>query len=180
MSAFGIAVTRRQKEFITEMELLEAGVEAYVAPLIEQRSPRYLRGKKVLVKVPLYPRYLFYRHSEEAYVAIMTHKNVVGIVRFGELLGMVREEEIVRLKQRVAEHTEYMDIAYRLDTKAVSEKMTVPILSIGDEVSIQKGLLTGGTGEYVGERRGRARIVMLRGGKEFAVDLPFDHIEARG
>jgi transcription antitermination factor NusG len=168
-----VAFVRGMKEFHIARDLLELGVEAYAPSFVVERSPRYLRGKSVRVTVPLYPRYMFIREGERERIAALAHKDIIGLVRFGDVMAIVPFRAVRLIKRGVKLQ------AQQAHASIYDEEVITVRPDIGDRIAILTGLFEGGTGAYLGSRQGKARVVLSREGKEFTVDLPFDHLIVR-
>lgn len=172
-----VAFVKANREFAIEHDLKGEGAEAYAPPLVVVRRPRHLRGKEVRVTVPLYPRYLFVRQN--ALQKALAHRDVIGVVRFGDVRAIVPFREIRKIKGYVKTIN-----APKPTTPPApiveDHKTDHTMLNIGEEIEVMNGIFRGNTGRYLGPRRGKARIVVTASGKEFLVDLPFEHMMVRG
>ena len=95
-------------------------------PLINKE--KILRGKKILSKEPMFPRYLFVRLSHDGqqnWSPIRSSKGVSHLVNFGGLAASLDNETMDNLQQK-------------LDKASV-----VKVFSIGDKVEILKGPFKG-------------------------------------
>jgi transcription antitermination factor NusG len=87
----------------------------------------------------------------------------------------VPEREIDRIRRE----EEARALAIR-EAASASLVPAIPPLFAQSAVDVIDGLFKGESGTYVGERRGKARVLLTRLGKELPVELPFAQIVSRG
>lgn len=125
--------------------LANQGYEAFL-PRLTREVLR--RGRREVVREPLFPHYLFVRLSDVAdnWAPIRSTRGVAGLVRFGELPLAVPEPVVEALRQREAATT----------GEAGVESLFRP----GDRVRIVEGPLAG-LEAVLAARDGTERVILL-------------------
>jgi len=112
------------------MILLNQGIHSSRLKNLNQaiNKEKILRGKKILSKEPMFPRYLFVRLSnngQQNWSPIRSSKGVSHLVNFGGLSAILDDETMDNLQQKI------------------DKTLVVKVFSIGDKVEILKGPFKG-------------------------------------
>ena len=134
-------VVKHRHEKIVASTLQTRGVESFL-PLYD--APRCWANRNTIVKLPLFPRYLFSRFHPSDKSSVLNTPGLFDIVRCGKELAPVSDDEISALL-RVA--------ASGLATEPW------PDLVIGEDVQMQGGPLVGLAGRLL-EIKNSARLVL--------------------
>ena len=125
MNNWHLIYTKPQQEKVALDNLTRQNYQCYL-PLINKE--KFLRGKKILSKEPMFPRYLFVRLSHDGqqnWSPIRSSKGVSHLVNFGGLAASLDDEMMDNLKLKI------------------DKALTVKVFSIGDKVEILKGPFKG-------------------------------------
>ena len=125
MNHWHFIYTKPKQEKVALDNLTRQNYECYL-PLINKE--RILRGKKILSKEPMFPRYLFVRLSnngQQNWSPIRSSKGVSHLVNFGGLAASLDDEMMDNLQQKI------------------DKAIVVKVFSIGDKVEILKGPFKG-------------------------------------
>jgi transcriptional antiterminator RfaH len=125
MSHWHLIYTKPHQEKVALDNLTRQNYQCYL-PLINKE--KILRGKKILTKEPMFPRYLFVRLSHDGqqnWSPIRSSKGVSHLVSFGGLAASLDDEALHNLQQKI------------------DKTMLVKVFSIGDKVEILKGPFKG-------------------------------------
>jgi transcriptional antiterminator RfaH len=125
MNKWHLVYTKPQQEKAAYDNLTRQNYQCYL-PLITKE--KILRGKKILIKEPMFPRYLFLRLSHDGqqnWTSIRSSKGVSYLVSFGGLAASLDDDMMDNLQQKI--------------NKAIVAK----VFSIGDKVEILKGPFKG-------------------------------------
>jgi transcriptional antiterminator RfaH len=125
MSHWHLIYTKPQQEKVALDNLTHQKFQCYL-PLINKE--KILRGKKILSKEPMFPRYLFVRLSNDGqqnWSPIRSSKGVSHLVNFGGLAATLDDEMMDNLQQKI------------------DKALVVKVFSIGDKVEILKGPFKG-------------------------------------
>ncbi len=121
MNHWYLIFTKPQQEKVALDNLTRQNYQCYL-PLINKE--KILRGKKILSKEPMFPRYLFVRLSHDGqqnWSPIRSSKGVSHLVNFGGLTASLDDETKDNLQQNI------------------DKALVVKVFSIGDKVEILKG-----------------------------------------
>jgi transcriptional antiterminator RfaH len=125
MNNWHLIYTKPQKEKVALDNLIRQNFECYL-PLINKE--KILRGKKILTKEPMFPRYLFVRLSHDGQQNWSPIRSTIGVshlVSFGGLAASLNDEMMDNLQQKI------------------DKALVVKVFSIGDKVEILKGPFKG-------------------------------------
>jgi transcriptional antiterminator RfaH len=125
MSHWHLIYTKPHQEKVALDNLTRQNYQCYL-PLINKE--KILRGKKILSKEPMFPRYLFVRLSnngQQNWSPIRSSKGVSHLVNFGGLAASLDDETMDNLQQKI------------------DKAIVVKVFSIGDKVEILKGPFKG-------------------------------------
>jgi transcriptional antiterminator RfaH len=125
MNHWHLIFTKPQQEKVALDNLTRQNYQCYL-PLINKE--KILRGKKILTKEPMFPRYLFVRLSRDGqqnWSPIRSSKGVSHLVNFGGLAASLDDEMMDNLQQKI------------------DKALVVKVFSIGDKVEILKGPFKG-------------------------------------
>ena len=125
MNNWYLIFTKPHQEKVALDNLTHQNYQCYL-PLIN--TEKILRGKKILSKEPMFPRYLFVRLSHDGkqnWSPIRSTKGVSHLVNFGGLAVSMDDETMDNLQQKI------------------DEALVVKVFSIGDKVEILKGPFKG-------------------------------------
>lgn len=137
--------TRSNCERLVADQLSAKGFAAFL-PEMSTRSRR--NGKSHVVQVPMFPGYLFLRHSMEkqSYIEILKARGVVRILERGwTQLTPVDAEEVDAIQQLVASGVPVFPHAYFRE---------------GDRVRVAEGPLSGLQGVFLRDKPGKGRLVV--------------------
>ena len=101
MERWHLIYTKPRQEEIAFDNLTHQNYKVYL-PLLEKE--KILRGKKVLIKEPMFPRYIFVRYDNEGHqnwTPIRSTKGVSHPVSFGGSLATLDDKIINNLMQRL-------------------------------------------------------------------------------
>ena len=139
--------TNYKREKMVAKRLNGKGIEHFLP--LQKLTRRYTRKIKH-VELPLINCYIFVKITKPEYVSVLETENVLKFVRFRNNLISIPEREIDILRLIVGENIEV----------EVEEK-SKDYLSIGDEVEIIGGQLTGLRGILMEQRSGKNFVVEL-------------------
>lgn len=139
--------TNYKREKMVAKRLKSKGIEHFLP--LQKFTRRYVRKIKH-VELPLINCYIFVKITKPEYISVLETENVLKFVRFRNNLISIPEREIDILRLVVGE-----DIEVELEQKGKD------YLSIGDEVEIIGGQLTGLQGVLLEQRSGKNFVVML-------------------
>ena len=125
MNNWHLVFTKTHQEKVALDNLTHQNYQCYL-PLIN--TEKILRGKKILSKEPMFPRYLFVRLSDDGqqnWSPIRSTKGVSHLVNFGGLAVSMDDETMGNLQQKI------------------DKALVVKVFSIGDKVEILKGPFKG-------------------------------------
>ena len=125
MNNWHLIFTKPHQEKVALDNLTHQNYQCYL-PLIN--TEKILRGKKILSKEPMFPRYLFERLSHDGqqnWSPIRSSKGVSHLVNFGGLAASLDDETMDNLRQKI------------------DNALLVKVFSIGDKVEILKGPFKG-------------------------------------
>jgi transcriptional antiterminator RfaH len=125
MNHWHLIYTKPQQEKVALDNLTRQNYQCYL-PLINKE--KILRGKKILSKESMFPRYLFVRLSDDGqqnWSPIRSSKGVSHLVNFGGLAASLDDETMDNLQQ------------------SIDKALVVKVFSIGDKVEILKGPFKG-------------------------------------
>ena len=125
MNNWHLVFTKTHQEKVALDNLTHQNYQCYL-PLIH--TEKILRGKKILIKEPMFPRYLFVRLSHDGkqnWSPIRSTKGVSHLVNFGGLAVSMDDETMDNLQQKI------------------DKALVVKVFSIGDKVEILKGPFKG-------------------------------------
>ena len=125
MNNWHLVFTKTHQEKVALDNLTHQNYQCYL-PLIN--TEKILRGKKILSKEPMFPRYLFVRLSHDGkqnWSPIRSTKGVSHLVNFGGLAVSMDDETMDNLQQKI------------------DKALVVKVFSIGDKVEILKGPFKG-------------------------------------
>jgi transcriptional antiterminator RfaH len=125
MNHWHLIYTKPHQEKVALDNLTHQNYQCYL-PLINKE--KILRGKKILSKEPMFPRYLFVRLSHDGqqnWSPIRSSKGVSHLVNFGGVAASLDDEMMDNLQQKI------------------DKAMLVKVFSIGDKVEILKGPFKG-------------------------------------
>lgn len=125
MNRWQLIYTKPHQEKVALDNLTRQNYQCYL-PLIH--TEKILRGKKILSKETMFPRYLFVRLSHDGqqnWSPIRSSKGVSHLVNFGGLAASLNDETMDNLQQKI------------------DKALVVKIFSIGDKVEIIKGPFKG-------------------------------------
>ena len=125
MNHWHLIYTKPHQEKVAFDNLTHQNYQCYL-PLIN--TEKILRGKKILSKEPMFPRYLFVRLGQDGqqnWSPIRSTKGVSHLVNFGGLAVSLDDETMDNLKQKI------------------DNTLLVKVFSIGDKVEILKGPFKG-------------------------------------
>lgn len=165
--SWNVAYVKHQCEFSVVRDLRDEDITAYAPTRKYLSRPRHLgSGKPVEITVPLYARYIFFRgDTDQALAFTQAHKNVIGIVRFGEEYARLPDKEIERLMD-IVEQGLYDD--WYEPSKPV----------VGDAVDIIKGPFSGKTAIISQHSTAnKAVVVITESGKSLSISLPWEQLD---
>jgi transcriptional antiterminator RfaH len=125
MNKWHLIYTKPQQEKVALDNLTRQNYQCYL-PLINKE--KILRGKKILSKEPMFPRYLFIRLSHDGqqnWSPIRSSIGVSHLVHFGGLAASLDDEMMDNLKQKI------------------DKALVVKVFSIHDKVEILTGPFKG-------------------------------------
>jgi transcriptional antiterminator RfaH len=125
MNKWHLIYTKPQQEKVALDNLIRQNYQCYL-PLINKE--KILRGKKILSKEPMFPRYLFIRLSHDGqqnWSPIRSSIGVSHLVHFGGLAASLDDEMMDNLKQKI------------------DKALVVKVFSIHDKVEILTGPFKG-------------------------------------
>ena len=125
MNHWHLIYTKPHQEKVAFDNLTHQNYQCYL-PLIN--TEKILRGKKILGKEPMFPRYLFVRLSHDGqqnWSPIRSSVGVSHLVNFGGLAARLDDEMMDNLKQKI------------------DKALVVKVFSIGDKVQILSGPFKG-------------------------------------
>ena len=125
MNHWHLILTKPQQEKVALDNLSRQKYQCYL-PFIH--TEKIVRGKKILCKEPMFPRYLFVRLSHDGkqnWSSIRSSKGVSHLVNFGGLAARLDDETMHNLQQKI------------------DKALVVKVFSIGDKVEILKGPFKG-------------------------------------
>ena len=125
MNHWHLIYTKPHQEKVAFDNLIRQNYQCYL-PLIHKE--KILRGKKILSKEPMFPRYLFVRLGHDGQQNWSPIRSTIGVshlVNFGGLAASLDDETMDNLQQKIG--------------KALVAK----VFSIGDKVEILKGPFKG-------------------------------------
>ena len=125
MNHWHLIYTKPHQEKVALDNLTRQNYQCYL-PLINKE--KILRGKKILSKEPMFPRYLFVGLSHDGqqnWSPIRSTKGVSHLVNFGGLAASLDDETMDDLQ------------------KKIEKALVVKVFSIGDKVEILKGPFKG-------------------------------------
>ena len=125
MNNWHLIYTKPQQEKVALDNLTRQNYQCYL-PLINKE--KIWRGKKILSKEPMFPRYLFVRLSHDAqqnWSPIRSTMGVSHLVNFAGLAASLDDEMMDNLKLKIG------------------NALLVKVFSIGDKVQILKGPFKG-------------------------------------
>lgn len=133
--------TRHQHEKVVANLLTAKGLEVFL-PLYESR--RRWKDRQQVLEMPLFPCYVFIRAGHDRRLQIVTTPGVHLIVRHGEQVAVVRDEEIAALRRT---------------TGCALPLVPHPYLRRGERVRVRRGTLEGVEGILV-RRKNQCRLVL--------------------
>ena len=101
MNHWHLIYTKPHQEKVAFDNLIRQNYQCYL-PLIN--TEKILRGKKILTKEPMFPRYLFVRLSHDGqqnWSPIRSSKGVSHLVNFGGLAASLDDETMDNLQQKI-------------------------------------------------------------------------------
>jgi transcriptional antiterminator RfaH len=125
MNHWHLIYTKPHQEKVAFDNLTRQNYQCYL-PLINKE--KILRGKKILSKEPMFPRYLFVRLSHDGqqnWSLLRSTKGVSHLVNFGGLAVSLDDESMDNLEQKI------------------DKALVVKVFSVGDKVEILKGPFKG-------------------------------------
>ncbi len=125
MNHWHLIYTKPNQEKVAFDNLIRQNYQCYL-PLIH--TEKILRGKKILTKEPMFPRYLFVwlsHDGQQNWSPIRSSKGVSHLVNFGGLAASLDDETMDNLQQKI------------------DKALVVKVFSIGDKVEILKGPFKG-------------------------------------
>ena len=125
MNHWHLIYTKPHQEKVALDNLTRQNYQCYL-PLINKE--KILRGKKILIMEPMFPRYLFVRLSHDGqqnWSPIRSSKGVSHLVNFGGLAPSLDDETMDKLQQKI------------------DKAIVVKVFSIGDKVEILNGPFKG-------------------------------------
>ena len=125
MNNWHLIFTKPHQEKVALDNLTHQNYQCYL-PLIN--TEKILRGKKILSKEPMFPRYLFVRlshYGKQNWSPIRSTKGVSHLVNFGGLAVSMDDQTMDNLQQKI------------------DKALVVKVFSIGDKVEILKGPFKG-------------------------------------
>jgi transcriptional antiterminator NusG len=137
--------TRSHCERLVAQQLAAKGFTPFL-PEMGARSRR--NGRSHVVQVPMFPGYLFLRHTMEksSYIEILKARGIVRILEGGwNRLTPVPDEELDGIQRMVASGVPVFPHAY---------------FRQGDRVRVVEGPLTGLEGVFVRDKRPKGRLVV--------------------
>lgn len=133
--------TRHQHEKVVAGMLAAKGFEVFL-PLYS--SQRHWSDRNQVLQMPLFPCYVFIRGDHQRRLAIVSTPGVHMIVRKGEQLAVVRDEEIAAIRRTV-------EAALAIEPH--------PYLNCGARVRVKRGTLEGVQGILV-RKKNHLRLVL--------------------
>jgi transcription antitermination factor NusG len=121
---YAIRVRRNSEQAVTKF-LSAAGYEAFVPTYRDQRQ---WTDRTKQIEVPFFPGYVFSRLDVHNRLPVLKTPGVVEVVRFGEVLVPVADEEIASVQALV---------------KSAVRVRPWPYLNVGDRVIVDRGPLAG-------------------------------------
>lgn len=125
MNPWHLIYTKLHQEKIAFDNLTQQNYQCYL-PLINKE--KILRGKKILSKEPMFPRYLFVRLSHDGQQNWSPIRSTIGVshlVNFGGLAASLDDETMDNFQQKI------------------DKALVVKVFSTGDKVEIIKGPFKG-------------------------------------
>jgi transcriptional antiterminator RfaH len=125
MNKWHLIYTKPQQEKVALDNLIRQNYQCYL-PLINKE--KILRGKKILIMEPMFPRYLFVRLSHDGQQNWSPIRSTIGVshlVNFGDLAASLDDEMMDNLKQKI------------------DKALVVKVFSIHDKVEILTGPFKG-------------------------------------
>jgi len=136
------ALTAKHQHEPTVARLLDAkGFEVFQPTYIEVRR---WRDRNKVLKLPLFPGYVFFCGGLERRVDILSTPGVFSIVSFGETAAEIGSEEIAAIRR-----VTYTQMAIRPH----------PFLTVGDRVRVLRGPLAGVSG-ILQKQKDACRLVL--------------------
>jgi transcription antitermination factor NusG len=152
-----IYVKSRTEKKVAEL-LAVNNIESY-APLV--KTMRQWSDRKKMVELPLLNGYVFVKINALEKDAVLQVRGAVGYVRSGGKAAVIKEEEIVRLRQLV-------ELGYQLEAFPMTRDYKP-----GDKVKISSGSLRGLEGFVVQSKENRDIEILLESiGQCIRVRLP--------
>lgn len=138
--------------------LLAKEIEAYV-PL--QKVMKQWSDRKKMVEVPLLSGYVFVHIEPTEIEKTLQTRGVVSFVKSNGVVGIIRNEEIDRLKQLI-------ELGYQIEASGINKNYKE-----GDKVKITSGPLKNIEGFVIENKEGRFIEVLLESiGQSIKVKLP--------
>lgn len=155
--------TRHQHERVVAGMLSAKGLDVFL-PLYA--SHRHWKDREQVLQMPLFPCYVFVRDGQHRRLQIVTTPGVHSMVRNGEQVAVVRNEEIAAIRRSV-------ESALPLEPH--------PYLDCGERVRVKRGALEGIEGILV-RRKNQCRLVLSVDilTKAVAVELAAADVEPAG
>ncbi len=125
MNHWHLIYTKPHQEKVAFDNLVRQNYQCYLPLIIKEKI---LRGKKILGKEPMFPRYLFVRLSHDGqqnWSPIRSSKGVSHLVNFGGLAASLDDETMDNLQQKI------------------DKALVLKVFSTGDKVEILKGPFRG-------------------------------------
>ncbi len=132
---------RTRSEILVQDALRRKSFETF---LPTYKELRHYPGRVRKVDAALFPGYLFCRVDPEETLAVLTTPGVFDVVRAGEKLLPIEDEELAAIRHLLASNSEVTPWAY---------------LKAGEQVYVYRGPLTGIEGVLVSEK-GHDRLVL--------------------
>ena len=128
-----VVYTRAQHEKKLHEDLKRLSVKSYL-PLIMTVS--FWSDRKKTISRPLFPNYLFVRISNREYLWLAGHPKVIGFVKAGDELSVVRDDVFEAMMRIIEEEHEFS-----LD-KNVTFTPGIPVKVINGSLKGLKGIVT--------------------------------------
>lgn len=152
-----IYVNSRAEKKVAELLMLK-DIDVYV-PL--QKVMKQWSDRKKMVEVPLLNGYVFVNIHKGQNDRVLQTRGVVSFVRNNGVIGVIRHEEIERLKQLI-------ELGYQLETNSITTHYKE-----GDKIKITSGPLKNIEGFVIDSKEGRFIEVLLESiGQSIRVKLP--------
>jgi len=154
---YALYVNSRAEKKVGEL-LVAKGIDAYV-PL--QKVVKQWSDRKKIVETPLLNGYVFVNIDAAQNEIILQTRGVVAFVKSNGSHGVIRSEEIERLKQLI-------ELGYQLEVNGINRNYKE-----GDKVKISSGPLKNIEGFVIENKVGRFIEVLLESiGQSIKVKLP--------